>query len=187
MSRGQLKDVLEKVWVAIYREFNFSCGIRQMPKMSYIPSSSMRRVAYSQVTLLIIATVCLALGLSLYVFGRPVDSTRFLPAALHIGVPWLDQLRPFFTNLPSLFHVYAFVLYSSAIVHPGTRNLILICITWFTIEITFELLQNPSLLKPGPLRDVLGEGVYDPMDILALILGTTAAYFSVRLITRRSQ
>lgn len=156
-----------------------------MHNTSNISLDSTHGAAYPQATLLILATVSLALGLSVYVFAREVDSTRFLPAALHFGSSWLEQLRTFAANLPSFFHVYAFILFSAAIVHPGTQNLVVICITWFAIEIAFELFQTPQLIKPGSLRNVLGAGVYDPMDIFALILGMITAYLSVTIITRR--
>jgi len=167
MAGGQLKEVVERA----HRESNISFD-------------STYSAPYPQTALLVLASVSLMLGLSVYVFGREVDSTRFLPAVLHLGIPWLEQFRTFTANLPSLFHVYAFILYSAAIVHPGRRHLVLICIAWFSLELVFELLQL-FLFNPGPLSAVLGVGVYDPMDIFALILGTVAAYLSVSIIARR--
>jgi len=144
-------------------------------------------IASPQVRLVVLASISLALGLVVYLVAREAGSTRFLPTALHIGLTDITPVQGFFGNLPSFFHVYAFILYSAAVVEPNRKNILLICITWLCIETILEILQSPSVLRNGMMRDVLGTGYYDPLDILSLTLGTIAAYISVQLITKRSQ
>ncbi|MEJ2406094.1 MAG: hypothetical protein P8171_17690 [Candidatus Thiodiazotropha sp.] len=138
------------------------------------------------------ALLALGAGVVLYLLTRDPASVYFitlLPRSL-----WPDGVISCTAcgSLPSLLHVYAFILISAYVLQPVTgRQLVTLCLGWFSIEILFEIGQIDSvatLIQPHlpswseqlPLASIMDNfllrGTFDPMDILFTALGTLAAY-----------
>jgi hypothetical protein len=142
--------------------------------------------------LLLTALLALIAGVALYLLTRPAQSVYFLqavpfPIGIHNPLPC-----PLCGALPSLLHVYAFILLSAIALQPKSRRqLIAICLTWSGIEVAFELGQIdrialmihnvlPTWFQEIPLLSITGNffllGIFDPLDLLSIGLGALAAY-----------
>jgi len=106
-------------------------------------------------------------------------------------------------SMPSFLHIYAFILFSNAIMTHAIHRLRLITLFWLLVEVFFEIGQHDAVAPlivdamaawPGHhawLRPVAGyfiHGRFDLLDITALLLGSLAAYCTVlagnRLLNR---
>lgn len=147
----------------------------------------------------LIAMAALALGMLVYVVDRPPVSVYFLP---HIGALadnhklWFGALGD---HIPELVHVYAFILLTASIAAWPVRAWLL-CGFWLVIELLFEIGQRPPFAAqiagaiPRWFQDVpvlensaayFLRGVFDPWDLVAIFLGTLAAYGTLALIAQR--
>jgi hypothetical protein len=119
----------------------------------------------------------LAMGALVYSLERPVDSVLFLPAALslHDGQTYMPPLLG--GPLPSFLHSLAFSLMTAAMLGPGPRNAALACAAWATINTLFEFSQYPLFAK---ITGIGVAGTFDPLDILAALLGALAAFGGAR-------
>jgi len=156
-----------------------------------------RAEAGGNAKLVLIAAASLALGALVYVLDRPAATAYLLPQQLSFAGPhiWFGALDG---HLPEFVHVYAFILLTAAL-GPLTVPLWAICGFWWGLDSLFELGQHPAL-APGiaaalpawwqhmPLLDHTANyflhGTFDPLDLLAIALGTLAAYFTVRFFQR---
>ena len=115
----------------------------------------------------------LAIGMLVYLLERPADSVLFLPAALSL-FDGQTHLSPLLGGpLPSFLHGMAFSLMTAALLGPGPRKAALACAFWAAINILFEFSQHAVIAK------FLGGGMagtFDPLDILAVLLGALAAF-----------
>ncbi len=141
------------------------------------------------------ALLALFAGFFLYLLTRDpptVSLFRLLPLPTWPGEHlhcWLCGV------LPSLLHVYAFILLSALILQPQTRKQVFVlCLFWSGIETLFELGQIDAvavlLQHTLPLdiehnallsvtRDYFLFGTFDPLDLLFVGLGALAAYRSL--------
>ncbi len=138
------------------------------------------------------ALLALCAGVALYLLTRNPASVYFitlLPQSL-----WPDGAISCTAcgSLPSLLHVYAFILISAYVLQPVTeRQLASLCLGWFSIETLFEIgqietvailiqLHLPAWAEQLPLVSIMDDfllhGTFDPLDILFTALGTLAAY-----------
>lgn len=133
--------------------------------------------------LVVLAMAAFAGGALVYALDRPPGSTSLIPAFVHIGQSRYNDLGSIGASLPSLVHVYCFILLTAVLIRQTRRNLVLICLAWFFMEVSFELGQLPFMSGIASRSDVLdvfiGGGVFDWLDLLAIGLGTTAALFTV--------
>ena len=115
----------------------------------------------------------LAMGALVYSLERPADSVLFLPAALslHDGQTYLPPLLG--GPLPSFLHSLAFSLMTAAMLGPGPRNAALACAAWAAINTLFEFSQYPLFAN---LTGVGMAGIFDPLDLMAALLGALAAF-----------
>jgi hypothetical protein len=148
-------------------------------------------------TLTFLACTALILGTSVYVFDRPVDSARLIPSIFHAQYTDEKLFGRIGFFLPSLLHIYAFILFTVVTIKPTAYGLLLTCLSWFGIEAIFECLQHPlaaqfiaqkinnTILNHSPftlLQEYAASGVFDPKDILGLGIGAVAAFTTVALI-----
>jgi hypothetical protein len=131
------------------------------------------------------AMTALLAGLAYYWATRSTDSTMFL-SLLPASVP--EQSSTFFTRwsgwLPTFVHVFAFALLTYLAL--GRRNALFACMLWGVINTLFEFGQAlptetlehmPDLLN---LRTYFSRGIFDPLDLVACVMGAWAAWALIR-------
>ena len=138
------------------------------------------------------ALLALIAGITLYLLSRDPASAHFtawLPSALFPDTPLTCRICG---SLPSLLHVYAFILFSATVLQPAsTKQLAWLCLSWWGIESLFEVGQidavavsihqqlpewTEQLPLLGIMDDYLLHGTFDPLDLLFAGLGTLAAF-----------
>lgn len=152
------------------------------------------RSAYS-----LMALTALGVGILVYLLDRSPEHVYFLsPAAswMPSHEAWLGPLGGW---LPDFVHVYAFALLTAAVV-PQPKAVLPICAFWLVVDVLFELGQYPPFagqiagaiptwFQEVPILDNTAayflQGVFDPWDLLAIFLGTLAAYLTLTLIAQR--
>jgi hypothetical protein len=135
----------------------------------------------------------LLIGTLVYLIDRPPEATYFLHFS-RIKVSLYGILPNVFgvigNSLPDFLHVFSFILLTAGLLSWGKRGSRLICLGWFSIDFIFELFQkfNTLPLKIIPkwfngipflenTKNYFTQGTFDLSDLIAITLGTTAAYF----------
>ena len=141
----------------------------------------------------------LASGGIVYLLGRPPGTASFIPIWLNSYQPdlassWLSQ------SLPSLCHVFGFAVLTTWVLRPWRGALAFSCLFWVVINILFELGQIdlvaaeitsrfPAFFDQWPIfRDVdayFVTGVFDPIDIVFIVLGGLGAYATILVASQR--
>lgn len=147
--------------------------------------------------LLVAAGAALLMGLTIYLLDRAPAHVYFL-SKMHWPLITASGPGRLAGSLPSLLHVYAFILLSVA-VSPWPRRVVPICGFWWLVDTLFEVGQHPALaphivaalpawFQHVPVLDNTGayflRGHFDPWDLAAVTAGTLAAYLTIYL-TRR--
>jgi len=119
-----------------------------------------------QSRLLVTGAIAIAAGLSVYALLRPVR-IPLIPSALHFAAS--ESYWPaLFGAVPSVIHAFAMSLLTAACLRPQRRNILIACLTWCVIDLVFEAGQRTtSRFFPA--------GTFDPLDVLAILLGATLA------------
>lgn len=144
-----------------------------------------------------IAASSLTLALAVYVFAR-----EYPPAiieSLQIPAPWLLEHGRLFGSAPSLFYTLAFGLLLGVISAEPRRGQ-LHCLVWTAIALLLELTQAPEVAGtfiaafdrlPPVAADLLTpywkNGTFDPVDLLATLLGGASAWGVLRILPGRSE
>jgi hypothetical protein len=96
--------------------------------------------------------------------------------------------------LPAFAHVFAFILFTVAVLGNTRPALIVACAGWFVVDMAFELGQHPTIagwlsahLSSGleNLRiinhtvDYFLYGTFDPWDLVAISIGTLTTYLII--------
>ena len=152
-------------------------------------------------TQFLIGTVALLIGGLVYMVDRPPDHTYFINnlinVSFHNTTPRIFGSLGY--SLPAFVHVFSFILITGGMLSCQRRGYFLICLSWFILDFAFELGQN---FKTVPLKVIpdwfsgipflentkiyfLG-GTFDVFDLVAIALGTVAAYF-VLLTTHKDR
>jgi hypothetical protein len=135
----------------------------------------------------------LLVGTLVYLIDRPPEATYFLHFS-RIKVSLYGILPNVFgvigNSLPDFLHVFSFILLTAGLLSWGKRGSLAICLGWFSIDFIFELFQKfntlplkiiPKWFKGIPFLENTGnyftQGTFDLLDLIAITLGTTAAYF----------
>jgi hypothetical protein len=139
----------------------------------------------------IIGMISLVLGLFVYVIDRPPDQTYFIYKA-GMDISLYGTLPRIFgqigNSLPSFLHVFSFTLITAGILSCTKRGYLLICLSWFLVDCTFEFGQKykalavrviPELFDRLPFlennRKYFLSGRFDPYDLAAIVFGSVAA------------
>jgi hypothetical protein len=121
--------------------------------------------------------LAIALGLAVYALSRPVR-IPLVPPALHLAHARHDSAL--FGSLPSALHAFAMPLLTLACLRNFRRwHVLAACASWSAVDVLFELAQRSSSpFFPG--------GTFDPLDVLAIIIGAALAY-AVAFVVARSK
>jgi len=162
-----------------------------------IPSNRINRIQ------ILIGTLCLLLGGMVYLVARPPNQIYFvskglMPMSLYHFLP--NIFRPAGHSLPSLIHVFSFILITAGIIGCEKRGCMICCVSWFILDAAFELGQRfhawPLRIIPGwfsgiPLlentRNYFAYGTFDPFDLAAVAMGTLMAFWVLSITIERRQ
>ncbi len=144
--------------------------------------------------LLLIGLKLLLLGTLVYILDRPPEQVPVLRALnLSHHIPAL--FASVGNSLPSFAHVFAFCLFTAALLGNAKRNAAAVCLAWFCIDAAFELGQTEqaaSWLQPFipqwfdylPILNQASSyfiyGTFDVFDLISIALGGVMAYFVIR-------
>lgn len=152
---------------------------------------------YSAILQTIIGLSALTIGVLVYVADRDADQVYFLPAAYSFANESSAIFGQIGGYLPDFLHVYAFILLSCAALRPDRMGVIKISALWFLLDLFFEAGQHPAIASqlannvPGWFLQVpilentsayFRRGAFDPIDMVAITLGSIAAYLTVILM-----
>ena len=140
---------------------------------------------FANYQLIATAVIALLLGVAYYWFTRPQSSTAFLSL---LPAFRLTQNSIFFARwlgwFPTFAHVFAFTLLTYLAL--GRRNLLFACILWGGINALSELGQAlpAEIIHLFPdvfnLQAYFSNGVFDPLDLSACVIGAWTANALVR-------
>ena len=101
-------------------------------------------------------------------------------------------------SLPDFLHVFSFILITAGLLSCKKKCSIIVCISWFSLDFLFELLQKdnalplkiiPNWFKGIPFlentENYFSQGTFDIADLIAIIVGTAIAYFILLTTNRR--
>jgi hypothetical protein len=143
----------------------------------------------------------LMLGILVYVAtrsGQQVFFLRYLPTSHSDSYGGIGDML---YALPSMLHIYAFILLTAAVVSSNAHQLRLICTFWLVTEVMFEIGQQhdvavaivehlPAWFYGSAVLETVPNyflrGTFDPLDIIGLLLGTLAAYATAMSSNGRS-
>jgi hypothetical protein len=153
---------------------------------------------------ILIGVVFLFIGGLVYLIDRSPDLTYFvyrygLILSLHNILPKI--FGPFGNSLPDFIHVFSFILITAGIASCGKRGCFIISFSWLIIDWAFELGQGYSSLTLRIIPDWFSGipileavegyfrmGTFDFNDMIALLLGASAAYLVLlSMIKRRNK
>ena len=152
-------------------------------------------------TQFLIGAVALFIGGLVYVLDRPSDQTYFINNL--INVSFHEATPKIFgalgNSLPAFVHVFSFILITAGVLSCQKRGWVVICVSWLCLDLAFEFGQK---FKAVPLKVIPGwfsgipflentkayffRGTFDVLDLVAIALGTLAAYF-VLLTTNKDR
>lgn len=142
---------------------------------------------------LFVGVAALLLGALVYLVDRPPDQTYFV-SSIGTNISLYKTFPNLFgflgSNLPAFIHVFSFILITAAFISYSKRGCLIICLSWFLIDSTFELGQKFSTypLKIIPnwftgipflenTKNYFLQGTFDFNDLIAIAIGTVMAYF----------
>jgi hypothetical protein len=149
---------------------------------------------------ILIGMAALSIGLMVYLYDRPPDSALILQA---IGITSAFReafhlFGPISGQLPAFIHVFAFALLTTGLLGCRTWGALLVCLFWLFVNVLFELgqvIENhtvgnhsgafDSIFGSGVLGNFFRFGTFDPLDLLAIILGAAAAFIIWRITMQR--
>jgi hypothetical protein len=154
----------------------------------------MRFIGQNSVNLkqILIGGVVLVFGALVYLIARHPESTYFVQQSninlgLYNAVP--DFFGPIHRSLPAFSHVFAFILLTSGFTTCGKMGSLIVCLSWFLIDLAFELGQKfyawvpiviPEWFEGIPIlentRDYFILGTFDIFDVAAIAVGALSAY-----------
>ena len=158
----------------------------------------MRRINRIQI---LIGIVGLLLGSLVYLVDRPPDQTYFVSSS-SVDISLYSSLPNLFgfigNSLPAFIHVFSFILVTAGLISYRKRGYLIICLWWFLVDCAFELGQEFTTwsLKMIPdwfaglplLENTVGfflQGTFDFIDLAAITLGSTIAYFALLATNKR--
>ncbi len=142
---------------------------------------------------ILIGMSSLIIGTLVYLVDRSPDQTYFVFSS-PFNISLFKTLPIIFgsigNNLPAFIHAFSFVLITAALVSCRNRGYIIICLSWFFVDCTFELGQKftslplkiiPDWFAGIPFLENTGNyfahGTFDYFDLIAIAIGTVIAYY----------
>lgn len=139
----------------------------------------------------LLGSIFLSLGIITYIAFRPSGQATWIPEMISLDWSKFQIIVKIGNSIPSFLHILSFSLLTAGIMAQNKKNYMIICFTWFFINLLFEFLQANTVFtllnsvsdnhdKLNPLLQWLKNfsmyGVFDPKDIIALIIGAIIAY-----------
>lgn len=148
----------------------------------------------------LIAAAALSAGLLVYLCGRQPEHVYFLFHGFSLATGHASPFGVLGNYLPSLVHVYAFILLTTAVAGSSNARLLGVCGAWFVMACLFEFGQHPAIspviaaalpawFTHVPVLDNTAayflKGTFDRLDLLSIAAGTVAAGLTVVWIRNR--
>ena len=142
---------------------------------------------------ILIGGIALFIGSLVYIIDRPADYTYFVYSgstsiSLYKILP--NSFGFIGNNLPAFVHIFSFILITAGVLSCQKRGCFITCLSWLLLDFAFELGQK---FKTVPLKIIPDwfSGIpflerakmyflretFDVLDLVAIALGTVAAYF----------
>jgi hypothetical protein len=142
---------------------------------------------------ILIGATVLLVGTLVYLVDRPPDQTYFVyisPFNISLFKTPQNLFGLIGNSLPSLIHVFSFILITAGFLSYHKRGCIIICASWFLVDCAFELGQKfnslfskiiPSWFTGIPFlentENYFVHGTFDYFDLAAIAMGTVIAFF----------
>ena len=161
--------------------------MKKVTQVRTTPKNSINRVQ------ILIGAAGLLIGSFVYLIDRPPDQTYFVYSS-RIKISLYETLPNVFgvigNSLPDLLHVFSFILITAGLLSCQKRGYLIICLSWFSLDFSFELGQKynelplkiiPNWFKGIPFlentENYFSQGTFDIFDVIAIASGTAIAYF----------
>lgn len=140
----------------------------------------------------IAALAALSLGLMVYLLIRDPEQVYFLSYFAPFQQSSSSETGIISDFLPSLFHSYAFILLTVAVLSASTAQTRSVCLFWFFLECGFEIGQHDAIAVHissyignihflNVFSEYFVNGTFDLLDIAAIAAGTCLAYATVSI------
>ena len=138
----------------------------------------------------LLGSISISLGIIIYITFRPTWQTTWIPEIISLDWRNFQLFTQIGNSLPSFLHVFGFSLLTAGIIVQKKWTYMIICCTWLFLNLLFEFLQANAIntwvnlisinhdkyLLLHWLKNYSLNGVFDPKDIFALIIGAILAY-----------
>lgn len=144
---------------------------------------------------LIVALSALLIGVLVYLTTRSHQQVLFLNYLPEMDVAFSLSVGGLIYSIPSLLHIYAFILLTSVVISASINAARLICIFWLIIELVFETGQHPVVASAisenlpewfyhyawlQSISNYFINGKFDVLDVMCLVLGSVFAFITVK-------
>jgi len=150
---------------------------------------------------ILIGVVGLVVGSMIYLIDRSPDQTYFVYSN-PINITLSNTIPTLFgsisNSLPAFIHVFSFILITAGLIFCKKRGYLIICLSWFLVDCTFELGQKfntwssriiPDWFEGIPFlentENYFLQGTFDFIDLTAIAFGTLIAYFVISATRKR--
>ena len=124
---------------------------------------------------IVLAICVLLIGVLVYLVDRQANSVYLIPSWMFIGNSGQPFLIIIGDHLPTFAHVYAFILLTSLLPIPTDKNIVVICLFWFSFDSLFE--NIPTYFQSA---------TFDILELASIAVGTLAAYLTITTSSRRN-
>ena len=144
---------------------------------------------------ILIGAAGLIVGALVYLVDRSPDHAYFvyrsdIDISLYNVLP--NLFGPIGHSLPAFSHVFSFILITAGLIGCRKRGYLIICLSWFIVDCTFELGQKfkssavriiPDWFAGIPYLENTSNyffhGTFDYFDLVAIIIGAVLAYITL--------
>lgn len=141
------------------------------------------------------------LGVFVYVLDRDPQRIYFLTGILNQSLAKGTVFGVLGSSLPSFTHVYAFILFTAALLPPGRKTCVGATLFWLITDSAFEIAQHsaiaplaasavPAWFAGIPVLDntraYFLHSTFDPFDLAAIVVGAMAAAVTVLVTTKNN-
>ncbi|MGD8567112.1 MAG: hypothetical protein PVJ39_03330 [Gammaproteobacteria bacterium] len=149
---------------------------------------------------IVIATLTFILGVLVYVLDRNPQQIYFLTGFLNHPLTDGSVFGAIGSSLPSFTHVYAFILFTAALLPPGRKAYLGATLAWLATDSAFEIAQHPAIAPIAAsavpdwfagipvlenTRNYLLHSTFDYSDLAAIAMGAIAAAVTILITTRQ--
>ena len=147
---------------------------------------------YSEIMQIATAIFALSIGLLVYLFDRQPDNIYFISGSFSQAGNFPRIFGQIGDHLPTFIHVYVFILLTASVTSVSAFQA---CILWFAIDGLLEFAQFtpiahwiagnvPAWFSGVPFLENTAsyflKGTFDVLDLVSIILGTIAAYLTIK-------